>query len=205
MLLTVQVYVTHKNKYRNYRKWKNINLNLGLARKRTKRSCNFGHGTERKSSSPKVPFPIFSTQLSKLAILSRQYATQLCPIPCSRITHLDSSFATSISLPSSISAHIDFPDLERSTATFLIDEAVSDLLLSLLEQNGCAEDEQDVYTHNTKGTRENDIEEVVGVDGEGAHAADLGSSRDSRGTGGIGHKQRRGAILVAATVELEMC
>lgn len=80
--------------------------------------------------------------------------------------------------------------LERSAAALLIDEAVSDLLLALLEQDCRAENEQDVDSHNTEGTCEHDIEEVVGEYGERTNAANIRSSDESSRAGGVGYEWR---------------
>jgi hypothetical protein len=59
--------------------------------------------------------------------------------------------------------HFPQISLECTSTIFLINMTVSLLLLSVLEQHGCGEDQSDVDTYNSKCAGEDQIQEVVGV------------------------------------------
>jgi hypothetical protein len=80
--------------------------------------------------------------------------------------------------------------------------AISLLLLAVLEQHGCSEDERHVYANDTECTGEDRVEEGVGEAHEGGHAADVCGCCDGGGTHAVRDEEGRCAVVVAAAVEL---
>jgi hypothetical protein len=80
--------------------------------------------------------------------------------------------------------------------------AISLLFLAILEQHRGGENQGYVDTHDTEGTSKDKIEKAVTERGKGSDTANLLCCCCGVGACGIDGEGRRGAICVAAAVEL---
>lgn len=80
--------------------------------------------------------------------------------------------------------------------------AVSLLLLAVLEQHCCGEDERYVDAYDSERAGEDRVEEGVGEGDEGGHATNVSSCCESSRTCGVRDESGRCAVVVAAAVEL---
>ncbi len=96
------------------------------------------------------------------------------------------------------------PDSKSPRARLLVDEAISLLLLAVLEQDGRGEDDRRVDPDDAECARENDVEEETGVFGEGADAPDLGGGDLGVGTDVVDDEGGGSAVRVAAAFELDI-
>jgi hypothetical protein len=93
--------------------------------------------------------------------------------------------------------------LDTAQAVLLVDVAVTLLLHPVLENHGNAENEDKVDADNTKSSRKDLIEVLVGKRRELANASALLRCNKGVQASSILDKRRRGRVRVAAAVELD--
>jgi hypothetical protein len=93
--------------------------------------------------------------------------------------------------------------LDTAQAVLLVDVAVTLLLHPVLENHGNAENEDKVDADNTKSSRKDLIEVLVGERRELANASALLRCNKGVQASSILDKRRRGRVRVAAAVELD--
>jgi hypothetical protein len=77
------------------------------------------------------------------------------------------------------------------------------LLLAVLEQHSGCQDQSNIYTDDTKCSREDGIKECVGERNERGHTTDICGGCEGIWAGGVRNEEGwRGGVVVTAAVEL---